>query len=436
MKLTRLVILLAALTAALPARAQLIDGVVAVVGDELILKSEIDGQVEYFLYQNQIQRDDPRVKDIWKSVLDEAINTKILLTKAKLDSITAPQTEIDGQAERRIEFIKQKLGSDQAITDYFGKSIPQLRADIREEIRASLLVDGLRRKRFTNVSVSNDDVMKFYNAYKDSLPEIPEEIEAAFIAVRTKVSDESKKETLQKITEIERRLKAGEDFATLAKTFSEDPGSAKNGGDLGFIKRGEMVKPFEEAAFTLRDGQLSKPVETIFGYHIVQPVERRGESVRTRHILLQYDKAKVDEQAAIDKLTTLRQKAQSGEASFGLLARLYSEDEATAQQGGDIYSPQTQSNRIALDEFTGDPDLKQLIVLMKQGEISDPQRYNLPTGTAFRIVYLKYRAEKHKMNPVQDYAKLKGATLQRRQYEIYQEWIAELRKQVFWKVKI
>ncbi len=427
-------VFLALFLCTLPTKAQVLDGVVAVVGDEVVLKSEIDEQLKFVAYQNRISPDDERLPMMWRQILEEAITLKVLFTKAKIDSISVPNEEVDAQVERRMEFIRQRIGSEEAISEYFGKSMSQLRADMREEIRAALMVEQLRRKKFSGLSISNEEVIRFYEAYKDSLPEVPAEFEAAFIAIRPKVDSAAKKIAYEKILDIQRKLKEGADFGELAKAYSED-GSASNGGDLGFAKRGEFVKPFEEAAFALREGQLSKIVETIFGYHLIQLLERRGESVHTRHILIKFDRSNLNADAAIAQLNAIRERVQTGKSSFGLEARLFSEDEESAQQGGDIISPQTGSNRIAFDEIKGDPDLKRLLETMNVGEISEPQRYQLSGGEyAYRIVWLKYRAEAHKMNLKQDYARIRNLALQMRQNELYQAWIAELRKQVYWRV--
>lgn len=415
---------------------QVLDGVVAVVGDEVVLKSEIDEQLKFVAYQNRIPPDDERLPMMWRQILEDAITLKVLFTKAKIDSISVPNEEIDAQVERRMEFIKQRIGSDEAISEYFGKSIPQLRIDMREEIRAGLMVEQLRRKKLSGISISNEDVQRFYEAYKDSLPELPAEFEAAFIAIRPKVDSLTKKVAYEKILDIQRKLDEGADFADLAKAYSED-GSAQSGGDLGFAKRGEFVKPFEEAAFALREGQISKIIETIFGYHIIQLLERRGESVHTRHILIKFDRTNLNASEAIAQLNAIRERVQTGKSSFALEARLYSEDEESAQRGGDIISPQTGSNRIAFDEIKGDVELKRLLESMNVGEISEPQRYQISGGEfAYRIVWLKYRASAHKMNLKQDYTRIRSLALQKRQNEIYQEWITELRKQVYWRITL
>ncbi len=413
--------------------AQLLDGVVAVVGDEVILKSDIDSQVALYAYQNQI---DPRTPGLWKRMLMLAIDQKILVTKAKLDSIQVSSSQLDALVAERISYIRQRLGSEEEVAKYFGKSISQLRADLREELKAQQMVAELQRKKFANITVSNDDVLKFYEAYKDSLPSVPAEVEIAHILIRPKVDSLARLASLERMQKIEAELRAGADFAELARKYSEDPGSAKSGGDLGYVKRGEFVKRFEEAAFALREGQISKIVETEFGFHLIQLLDRRGESIHTRHILLRFDQTRRDDSAAIRRLNEIRSQILSGEMSFGLAARLYSEDERTASQGGDIISPQTGSNRIPLEAL--DASFRDVIATLQPGEISEPRRINL-AGTddyAYHIVLLKFKSEPHKMNLESDYTRIKNFALQKRQAELYEEWLNQLRKEVYWKIKL
>ncbi len=413
--------------------AQLLDGVVAVVGDEVILKSDIDSQVALYAYQNQI---DPRTPGLWKRMLLLAIDQKILVTKAKLDSIQVNSSQLDALVAERISYIRQRLGSEEEVAKYFGKSISQLRADLREELKAQQMVAELQRKKFANITVSNDDVLKFYEAYKDSLPSVPAEVEIAHILIRPKVDSLARLASLERMQKIEAELRAGADFAELARKYSEDPGSAKSGGDLGYVKRGEFVKRFEEAAFALREGQISKIVETEFGFHLIQLLDRRGESIHTRHILLRFDQTRRDDSAAIRRLNEIRSQILSGEMSFGLAARLYSEDERTASQGGDIISPQTGSNRIPLEAL--DASFREVIATLQPSEISEPRRINL-AGTddyAYHIVQLKFKSEPHKMNLESDYTRIKNFALQKRQAELYEEWLNQLRKEVYWKIKL
>ncbi|ACF12782.1 SurA domain [Chloroherpeton thalassium ATCC 35110] len=415
-----------------PASAQeMLDGIVAVVGDEAILKSDVDNQAMLYAYQNQINLNTP---GLWKEVFTALINQKILLMKAKLDSITVSSEEVDGLVEQRIAFLRERLRTDEAIVETFGKSIDMLRVDLREEIKSQRLVEELQRQHFSDLTVSNEEVVDFYNTYRDSLPEIPAEVEVAHIVIKPKTDSLSKQSALDAIQEVQKELQDGKDFAELARAESQDPGSARLGGDLGFVKRGEFVRRFEEVAFGLKENQISGIVETEFGYHIIQLLERKGEAIRVRHILKRFDKTKLNDAAAIDQLNEIRENVLSGKAEFSMMARQFSEDESSAELGGDIVSPQTNQKRIPLDGLL--PAIRSIIETLRPGEISKPTRIQLGDEYAFSIVKLKYFAPKHRLNLEQDYARLRNMALQRQQAERYSSWVEELKKTIYWKVKI
>ncbi|NTV46858.1 MAG: peptidylprolyl isomerase [Chlorobiales bacterium] len=413
------------------ASAQLVDGIVAVVGDEPVLKSDIDNQVMLYAYQSQI---DPSTPGLWDKVFQAVINQKILLTKAKLDSISVSTDEVDVLVEQRIDYLKNRLRTDEAVVETFGKSIALLKVDLHEEIKGQKMVEELQRKKFAGLTISNDEVRKFYITYRDSLPMIPAEIEVAHIVIRPKIDSLGKVSALEKIKGIEAELKKGNDFADLARRYSEDPGSAKEGGDLGFVKRGEFVRRFEETAFALKEGGVSGIVETEFGYHIIKLLERRGEAVHTQHILIRFDKGKLNDQAATEKLAQIREEIISGKASFAVMARRYSEDERTAERGGDITSPQTNQKRIPMDALL--PELRTIVEDLKAGQISEPKKITLGEDYAYAIMQVKYRAEEHRANLEQDYQRIQSLALQNSQSQRYAEWLEQLKKEIYWKLKI
>ncbi|MBC8042813.1 MAG: peptidylprolyl isomerase [Rhizobacter sp.] len=410
-----------------------VEGIVAVVGDEVVLRSEVDRQAQAFAYNSQI---DPRTPGLWRQVLDGLINQKILLAKAKLDSVQVDASQVDNNLTQRLAYYTQQLGSEAEVVKYFGKSIAQLRAELREDLKGEMMIGTLRQKKLGGLTVSNEEVIAFYTANKDSMPLVPAEVEIAHILIRPQADSLARASSLEKIRDIQKQLKDGGNFAELAKKYSDDPGSAQQGGDLGSSRRGSYVKPFEEAAFVLKEGETSEIVETVFGYHIIQLIERKGESIKVRHILVKFDKSKLNDAAAIEKLTEIRERIVSGQASFASQARLNSQDEATAQQGGDIIFPQTGSNRFPIEGLLA--GFKETVDKLKPGEISEPVKVQLPNSDQYdyHIVSLKYRTEGHKMNLTDDYTRLKGLALQQRQAEMYEKWIASLRQEVYWKVKL
>ncbi len=414
-----------------PLMGQVLDKVAAVVGDEIVLKSDVDNQALLFAYQNQMPQNDPR---IWDQVFKAMINQKILLTKAKLDSIQINYEQVDQIVEERINFLKARLNTIESIEETFGKSIGRIRLDLREEIKSQRLVETLQQKKISKVTISNEEVVAFYNTYKDSLPSIPTEAEVAHIVVRPKVDSLAKHSALEQINTIKARLESGEDFEALAKELSQDPGSAYLGGDLGYVRRGEFVRRFEEVAFALKDGEVSGIVETEFGFHIIKLIARKGETIRVRHILIQFDKTKLNDQSAITTLNDAREKILNGEVSFESMARRISEDETSKNKGGYIVSPKTGLKRIALSEML--PELRTMIGDLKPGEISTPQKISIGDSYAYAIVKLNYLALEHQINLSQDYAKIRNIALKKKQAEVFEKWVKTLKEGIYIDVRI
>jgi peptidyl-prolyl cis-trans isomerase SurA len=414
-----------------PLSAKVIDKVVAVVGDEIILKSDVDNQALLFAYQNQMPQNDPQ---IWKQVFNAIINQKVLLTKAKLDSVQISLDQVDQLVEERVEFLKSRFQSEDEIVERFGKSIARIRVDLREEIKGQRLVESLQQSRIAKVTISNEEVVDFYNTYKDSLPVIPSEAEVAHIVIKPKVDSLAKISALNKIQAVKQRLESGEDFEMLAKELSQDPGSAKLGGDLGFVRRGEFVRRFEEVAFALKEGEVSGLVETEFGYHIIKLLERKGEAIRVQHILIQFDKTKLNDQAAIEALSKAREQILNGKVSFETKARQISEDESSREKGGYIVSPKTGLKRIALTEML--PELKTIVEKLEPGQISQPSKINLGNSYVYAIVKLNYLAPEHQINLKQDYAKIRNIALKKKQSDVFQDWVKRLKEDVYIDVRL
>jgi peptidyl-prolyl cis-trans isomerase SurA len=425
--------LLIALTARTVSAQALADGVVAVVGDEVLLKSDVDTQLQVYAYQNRV---DPRTPGLWRQTLDAMINSKLILTRAKQDSLTVAQTEIEEKLTRQLKQLQQRIGgTEEDVAKYYNQPLPTFKVSLRTEIKNQSLIQQAQQKKMGTVTVSNEEVTNFYNAYKDSLPEVPAEVEISHIVAAPTVDSVAKMLAYVRIKAIQDSLKAGVNFSTLATKYSEDPGSAKAGGDLGFVKRGEFVKKFEEVAFGLKEKEVSDIVETVFGYHIIQLIAKKGEAINTRHILIRFDHTKFNETAAVKKLEGVRNRILSGELSFGAAARQFSEDETSAQQGGDIINQQVGTNRIAYDEL--DPQFKLEVDSLKVGDISLPTRIRLSNGDfAYHIVLLKYKRTAHKMNLTDDYTRIKDFVVQQRRGELFEKWMTELRNDIFWKVKI
>jgi peptidyl-prolyl cis-trans isomerase SurA len=257
------------------------------------------------------------------------INDKLVLAQAVEDSVIVSDEEVTERLEQQIQRMVYQVGSQQKLEEVYGMTVNRMKRDFqfRELIRKQMLVQKIQQQRQAQLTVSRREVEEFFAQYKDSIPKVPTEYELSHIYVEPKPDSTVLKTLAAKVQKIIDSLKAGGDFAVFAQRYSTD-GSASQGGDLGFARRGSFVKEFEEVAFTLSVNEISKPVKTQFGYHIIQLVERRGDAVRTRHILFPIEMSQTNDDSAIAQLKRIRTSAMNGE-SFGYLARKHSEDNDT-----------------------------------------------------------------------------------------------------------
>jgi peptidyl-prolyl cis-trans isomerase SurA len=401
----------------------MLDRIVAVVGREIITQSDLEYAVQLYAMQNKIDPDSPDLKE---KILDGLINDKLILAQAIEDSVVVTDDEVDDQLDRQIKLLEQQYGSQEKLEEIYKMPISKMKRDFREEIRKQLLVRKIRQTREGNLSVSHREVEDFYETNKDSLPTVPEEFELSHIFIKPKPDSSVVSAVYNKALAIIDSIKAGGDFADFARRYSQDPGSASQGGDLGWVRRGLLVKEFEEAAFDLKPGEISKPVRTKFGYHIIQLLERRGESIHPRHILLTIQESHADDDSAIALLKRIRARALAGE-NFALLAREYSEDPDTKDIGGDL-------GQVTVDQI--DSSFVSVLDSMKAGDISEPIKVPVGNSYGYHIIWLRSKTPAHKMNLTQDYQRLEQFALQYKSNEKYQEWMKELRKSIYWEKKI
>ncbi len=398
-----------------------LDEVVAVVGNEIILKSELDYQVQLTAYQDKLNADDPSLR---KRVLEAMIDDKLILAQAKLDSITVTDEDVNRQLDSRIQNLISQLGSQQKVEQVYGMSINKIKAEFRDEMRKQLIVEKLKQQKFGDLQVSPIEVKQFYETFKDSLPEVPEQVTLSHIFMVPKPSEKAEKEAYDLAESLRDSIKNGASFAELAKKYSQDPGSAASGGDLGWASRGQFVPEFEHAVYALKVGEISPVVKTQFGYHIIQLLGRRGDMVHVRHILIKVPHLPSEDDSIVTVLDTLRYKAMHGE-SFAKLAMENSQDKDTRALGGDL-------GTVAIDQL--EPSFLKTVNELKVGQISKPAKVQFGNTYGYHIVYLRARIASHKMNLNQDYTRIQNMALQFKQNEAYAKWIAELKKQVYWKI--
>lgn len=404
---------------------EVLDKVVAVVDDKFILLSELEFQTQLIAYQRKLNPRDPGIR---KAVLNSLIEEKLLLIQAEIDSIRVTEDEVSRQLDFQIENFIQQFGSKEKLEQAYNKSLEKIKRELRDEIRNNILIQRVQDLKFARLEVSRFEVEKFFEQYRDSIGIIPEEVQLSQIFIQAKVSDFDKQVIRKKLEKILDSIKAGGDFATFATRYSEDAATVRDGGDLGFVKRGLFFKEFEEVVFTMEKNEISGIIETPIGFHIAQLIDRRGESVRVRHILFRLKPSDETEKRIVDLLEAIRDSVLSGKNSFGYYARLFSEDKSTAQFGGEM-------GRIPVQEL--EPDLRNLISKMKEGEISKPRKITLSKDVSgYQIIFLEKIIPEHKPDLNLDYEKLEQFALMQKRQKVYQDLIEQLKKQVHWEIRL
>jgi peptidyl-prolyl cis-trans isomerase SurA len=404
---------------------EVLDKVVAIVGDEIILKSELDYQTTYRAAQRNL---DPNDENLRKQILNEEIEKKLLYAQAEIDSIEVSDEEVESQLDYQLNFFTQQYGSRERLESAYGMSIERIRRELRDETRKNLMAQTVQNQKFGMIDVSRKEVEDFFETYKDSLGLIPEKFEIAHVFINPKANERVTKKAKDFAQSLLDTIRAGGDFAKLAKEYSDDPGSAKLGGDLGYVKRGVFFPEFERAAFALADGQISEVVKSPVGFHIIQLIERRGESINTRHILI---KIKNDDDADLESITFLsdiRDSILSEQNTFAYFARKYSDDKETAKFGGKLGKFEVgQLDKSLLDQ----------VYKLKIGEISFPKRLNLDSGEyGFHIIKLIDRTPEHLPNIDSDYEDIKRLVIFDKRQKLYLKWMSQLKNQIFWEIRL
>lgn len=401
------------------------DKIVAVVDNEIILKSDLDFRVYYETTQRKLNPQDPQ---IIRAILNQLIEEKLLYAQAELDSVNVTEDQINQRLDYQINLMMQQYGSKDRVEQLYGMPLEKIKRTIRDDIRKMLMADIVRDKKFSSVQVSRLEVEEFFNTYKDSLGVVPERYQIAHIFQNPKTGVRTKQKARELATMLLDSLKKGGDFAKLARQYSNDPGSASQGGDLGFVKRGVFYPEFEAVAFSMAPNQLSGIVESPVGYHIIQLLERRGESIHTRHILI---KLKADDEAdlkAIEFLNDLRDSIVRGVNTFEFYAKKYSDDKENARFGGELGT--FEKNQL-------DKSLLDIIFKMKENDISFPKRLDIDATTyGYHIVKLIKRTPEHKADLEQDYAEIKRLAEYNKKQKLYTKWMDELREKIYWDIRL
>ncbi len=414
-----------------PKGQQLLDGIVVKVDNQIVLRSDVEN-----IYAQELARAEGKSlpPDIKCKILQSLVLNKLMLAKAETDSVTVEDKRVNEELDRRMAYFVQQVGSEKKLEELYHKSAKALKEDLRPQIHDQLTQQKMQETITGKVTVTPREVRQYFNRVpKDSLPYFSTEVEVGQIVVPALVNDKARQATIAKLNDLRARVLAGESFEKLAKENSEDPGSAKEGGYLGFFKRRELVPEYEAAAMKLEPGQLSPIVESQFGFHLIQFIERKGDSYSSRHILLKPSTETADASAAGRKLVRLRQQILSDSISFAKAAKDNSSDKESAGNGGLFRNRADSGSRVPLDKL--DPAVFFTIDTMKVGHITPPLPYRTDDGKdAMRIIWLKANIPPHQANLDDDYQKIASAALTEKKNKALDEWFERNRGSVYLEV--
>ncbi|MCB0429476.1 MAG: peptidylprolyl isomerase [Flavobacteriales bacterium] len=445
-----------------------VNRVIATVGNDVVLQSDLENQYLQMMAQGMTPDADTRCR-----ILEDQLFQKLLKNQAELDSVTVSDNQVESELDRRIEYFIKQIGSEEALEEYYGKSIIEIKAEFRDMVQDQLLVQTMQGKITKDVKVSPSEVKQFFNNIpKDSLPYINSEVEMAQVVKMPEVSQEEKDKVLAKLEEYRQRVISGStSFAALARIYSEDP-SYKQGGEIGFVSRGDLVPEFETVAFrltpietvdqkvdstqavltqlqkmggenleqrlnqtqhdldSLKNMRCSQVVESQFGYHLIQLIERRGQQVNVRHILIRpklTEEEKLKSQQFLDSVRTL---VMNGKYTFAEAVEKFSDDEDTRYFDGNIVNPATGTTKFEMDQL--DPMLSFTVNPMSVDNISNPIQFQKPDGKeGYRIILLKTRTSPHQLNLKDDYKKVMDMATMDKQAKAVSDWIEKKRDNMY-----
>jgi peptidyl-prolyl cis-trans isomerase SurA len=402
-----------------------VEGVAAIVGDNIILKSELAQLVNMTAIQRKINpNQNPEMFLLLQDqVLQSIIDQKIILEMAELDTnITIKEKEIDAALEMQIENIISQAGNEERAETALGQSLLDFKREFWYDVRDRLFSERLQQSLLASITINRDEVMHFYETYQDSLPLFPTQVKLRHILMALKPGEKSIQNSRNLLDSLRQEIKNGAAFEDLAAAYSQDPGSRSQGGDLGFVRRGSLVKEFEEAAFNLEPGLLSTIIETDFGFHLIQGVSRQGEKVRVRHILITPQVTEEDESNAFQTASAVRDSATTLPA-YKRLAAEHSIDERTKDIGGDLGWIDPSTYHIN--------EIGQVVGLLNLNECSPPVK----SGFGYHLLWIEGVREGGVPDLDRHWTDIEAMALNKKKMDHYQNWLTETRKNFYIEIK-
>lgn len=397
-----------------------VDGIIAIIGKEIILQSDLE---KAYVERIASVKSPEYVKEMKCIILQDLIFSKLMIHQADLDSIIITQKELDEQIDARMRDWLLSVGGDAKIIEqHFGKTIAEIKQEMIEPMYNRLIAERITYEITEDITVTPSEVKAYLSQFsEDSLPIIPETFEYGHIVKIPPVSDAEIENIKNRLNEYRERVLKGEKFSMLARLYSDDPGSAAKGGVLGFVERGVLYPEFEAVAFSLKPGEISTIVQTKAGYHIIQMIERKGESINCAHILLQPKPSTEEQVKALEFLDSIRPLIIEENIDFSTAAKRFSDD-LTKNNGGWVTNRYTGSFKF--DRESTEPATFAVLQKLNVGEYSTPVPYVNEDGVmSYRILYLRERTKEHKANLMDDYDIIKSAALEAKKQEAIDKWI-------------
>lgn len=402
-----------------------IDKIIAKVDNYIILKSELEKSYLDYLSRGEFNQGNARCK-----LLENLVVNKMMVAKAEIDSVIVEDAEVQDNLSRRIDYMVSQIGSIEEIENFYGKSMTQIEAELFESVKEQLVIQKMQGELTSSLKVSPAEVRKFFkNIPRDSLPYFSTEVTVGQIVKKPEPGPSQLEKVRNTLLEIKGQLLKGGSFAELARLYSEDPGSAANGGELPFYKRGDLAPEYEATAMTLQKGEVSLPVKTQFGYHLIELQEKRGNTFKSRHILMIPKPSSEDMDNAERFLDSLRTVIMADSIAFDEAAKEHSDDQLTSSSGG-FFLADDGATKVSVENL--DPNIFFTIDTMALGSITEPLRFQERDGTySYRILYYKEKVRPHQANLKDDYQKIATAALNEKRARKLAKWFDEARGDVF-----
>ena len=411
------------------AQDNVIDEVIWIVGEEAILRSEVEEERLHAQYEGQ-----PIAGDPYCVIPEQLAIQKLFLHQAELDSIEVNESSVSSQVDMRMNYYISQIGSKEKMEEYFRKTSSEIREEMMTMVRNQMIIQQMQAKLTENINPTPAEIRRYYNSLpQDSIPMVPAQVEVQILSIEPTVPLEETERIKTRLREFTERVHSGNaDFGMLARLYSEDVESAKRGGELGFVGKGQLVSEFANVAFNLTDPKrVSRIVQTEYGYHIIQLIEKKGDRINCRHILLKPRVSVDDKVRAVERLDSIRGLVVDSGMPFELAVAQFSEDKNTMMSGGTMTNMNTGASKFEYQDLPA--EIAKQIYVLKEGEVSQP--FAMVDRTKNKeicaIVRLKSKRDAHKANLVDDFQVIRDMYEQKLSGELIDKWIRDKQQEIY-----